>query len=92
MDSIERYGNRRQRVERMVSAWRQGPGVAVEPVGEPDNPLLATSAEPRRRTRTPLTEQEVDAMRTARANGVSVNALTKQFSIHRGTVWAKTRG
>ncbi|NIH56905.1 hypothetical protein FB473_001550 [Brooklawnia cerclae] len=30
-------------------------------------------------------------MRTARGNGVSVNALAKQYGIHRGTVWAKTR-
>ncbi len=30
-------------------------------------------------------------MRTARAQGVSVNALARQFGVHRGTVWAKTR-
>ena len=30
-------------------------------------------------------------MRTARADGASVTALTKQFGVHRGTVWAKTR-
>ena len=29
-------------------------------------------------------------MRTARAQGVSVNALAKQFGVHRGTVWVKT--
>jgi hypothetical protein len=34
----------------------------------------------------------VDAMRTARANGISVIALANQHGIHRGTVWAKTRG
>ncbi len=31
-------------------------------------------------------------MRTARADGLSVHALAKQFGVHRGTVWAKTRG
>ncbi len=31
-------------------------------------------------------------MRTARAQGVGVNALVRQFGVHRGTVWAKTRG
>ena len=31
-------------------------------------------------------------MRTARANGVSATALAKQFGVHRGTIWAKTRG
>lgn len=30
-------------------------------------------------------------MRTARVNGVSVSALARQYGIHRGTVWAKTR-
>ena len=30
-------------------------------------------------------------MRTARAQGVSVNALALRFGVHRGTVWAKTR-
>ena len=36
-------------------------------------------------------DEEVDAMRTARAQGVSVNALMRRFGVHRGTVWAKTR-
>ena len=92
MEAMERCGNRRQRVERLVSAWDQGLGVAVEPVVKPDDPLIAASAEPRRRTRTQLTTQEVAAMRTARANGVSATALAKQFGVHRGTIWAKTRG
>ena len=91
MDSSDHYGNRRQRVERLISAWKQGNVVAVEPVGKPDDPLIKVAAEPRRRTRTPLTEKEVDAMRTARADGVSVAALAKRFGVHRGTVWAKTR-
>lgn len=30
-------------------------------------------------------------MRTARVQGVSVMALARQFGVHRGTVWAKTR-
>lgn len=30
-------------------------------------------------------------MRTALKRGVSVNAVAKQFGVHRGTVWAKTR-
>lgn len=30
-------------------------------------------------------------MRTARADGVSVATLAKQFRVHRATVWAKTR-
>ena len=91
VDSIDHYGNRRQRVESLVSVWNQGAGVTVEPLSQPDDPLIAASAEPRRRARTRLTDEEVDAIRTARANGVSVTALAKQFDVHRGTVWAVTR-
>lgn len=86
VDSIERYGNGRQRVERLVAAWNHGPGATVEPVGEPDETIIGASAEPRRRARTRLTDEEVDAMRTARSNGVSVVVLEKQFGIHRRTV------
>ncbi len=86
---MERCGNRRPRVERLVSAWDQGicddPGLAEEP----DDPLISASAEPKKRPRTRLTDEEVDAMRTARAQGVSVSVLAKQFGVHRGTVWAR---
>ena len=88
---MERYGNRRPRVERLVSAWNQGHCVDPDPGGEPDDPLIGASAEPKKRPRTRLTDEEVDAMRTARANGVSVRALARQFRVHRATVWAKTR-
>ena len=91
MDSIDRYGNSRQPVDRLVSAWDQGSGVPIEPVGEPDDPLIKAAVGPRRRTRTPLTDEDVDAMRTARANRSSVTALALRFGVHRGTVWAKTR-
>ena len=88
---MERCGNRRQRVERLVSAWNRASGGMAEPADEPEDPLIKAPAEPRRRARTPLTDEEVDAMRTARADGVSVTALAKQFDVHRGTVWAVTR-
>ena len=88
---MERCGNRRQRVERLVSAWNQGTLGDAEPAGEADDPLIGASAEPKTRPRTQLTHEEVDAMRTARAQGVSVNALARRFEVHRGTVWAKTR-
>jgi site-specific DNA recombinase len=90
--AIEHSGNRRRRVERLVSAWNRAVSEADTPAGEPEDPLIEASAEPRRRPRTPLTDEEVDAMRTARANGISVIALANQHGIHRGTVWAKTRG
>lgn len=46
---------------------------------------------PTRRSRTQLTEGELDAMRTARSQGASVNALARRFRVHRSTVWVKTR-
>src|SRR5690606_20628512 len=88
--AMERYGNRRQRVERLVSAWNQGSDGVAEPAVGPEDPLIEAATEPRRRTRTPLTDAEVDAMRTARADGASVTALAKQFGVHRGTIWART--
>lgn len=87
---MERCGNRRPRVERLVSAWNQGIREDAEADDWADDPLIGTSTEPKKRPRTRLTDEEVDAMRTARAQGVSVNALAKQFGVHRGTVWAKT--
>lgn len=72
--------------------WSHWSGRVAEYLGEPDDPLIKEAAEPRRRARTGLTDDEVDAMRTARANGVSVTTLAKQFGVHRGTVWAKMRG
>ena len=77
VDAMERCGNRRPQVERLVSAWNQGICGDAEPEGEADDPLIGASAEPKQRPRTRLTDEEVDAMRTARANGVSVTALAK---------------
>ena len=88
---MERCGNRRPRVQELVSAWNQGICEDAESEDRADDPWIGASAEPRKRPRTRLTDTEVDAMRTARAQGVSVNALARQFGVHRGTVWAKTR-
>ena len=91
VDAMERCGNMRPRVERLVSAWNQG--VSDDPAldGEPDDPLIGVSVEPTKRPRTRLTVEEVDAMQTAREQGVGVTALATQYGVHRGTVWAKTR-
>lgn len=74
-----------------MSAWNQDIREDADPEDEADGPLIGASAEPSKRPRTRLTDEEVDAMRTARAQGVCVNTLAKQFSVHGGTVWAKTR-
>lgn len=91
VDAIGRCGNRRPRIQRLVSAWNQGVREDADDAGEVDDERIAASVEPSKRPRTRLTDNEVDAMRTARANGVSVTALAEQFDVHRGTVWAKTR-
>lgn len=91
VEAIGRCGNRRSRIEKLVSAWSHGSQRDRDSVGETDDALIRASAEPKRRPRTRVTEEEVDAMRTARAKGLSVLALAKLFGVHRGTVWAKTR-
>ena len=91
MEAMERCGNRRPRIQKLVSAWNQGIRDDADAEGEADDALIGASAEPKKRPRTRLTDSEVDAMRTARERGVSVNALAKQYGIHRGTVWVKTR-
>lgn len=91
VEAMEHYGNRRPRVQKLVSAWNQGICDDGDLAGKPDDPLIGTSAEPKKRPRTRLTDEEVNAMRTARTNGISVTALARQFDIHRGTVWEKTR-
>lgn len=89
--AMERCGNRRPRVERLAYAWDEGVHGDTEFAGESDDPLIDASSEPKKRPRTRLTDEEVDAMRTARAQGIGVNTLARQFGVHRGTVWAKTR-
>lgn len=91
MEAIGRCGNRQPRVQKLVSAWNQGVRGDGNPKAEADDALIRASAEPSKRPRTRLTDSEVDAMRTARERGVSVKAIAKQYGIHRGTVWAKTR-
>lgn len=87
MDAMDHYGNRRQRVERLLSACNQ----VSDDRSEPDDPLIGAVAEPRRRPRTRLSDEEVNAMRTARASGVGVPALARQCGVHRSMVWARTR-
>ena len=88
---MESYGNRRAKIEKLASSWNQGFRGDTDFEAGADGPLIGAAAEPSKRPRTRLTDKEVGAMRTARAQGVSVNALARRFGIHRGTVWAKTR-
>ncbi len=88
---MERYGNRRPRVERLVSAWNRDIRAAAEVKDVADDPLIGASAETSKRPRTRLTNTEVDAMRTARALGMSVKGIAERFCVTRQTVWEKTR-
>src|SRR5699024_10308489 len=86
VEVMVRCGNRRPRIEKLVSAWNQRPAGTDDPTREPDDPLIGASAEPSKRPRTRLTDEEVDAMPTARAQGISVHALARRYAVHRGTV------
>lgn len=87
----ERCGNTRPAVERLVLAWHRKDAGSITPA----EPFVSVDGQfitkPRRRSRTPLTDKEVDAMRTARAVGISIATIARQFGVHRGTVWEKTR-
>ena len=76
VDALECCGNRRPQVERLVSVWNQGLGGHAKADCKVDDPLIGASAEPKQLPRTRLTDEEEDAMRTARAQGVRVNALS----------------
>ena len=89
VEAMEHCGNRRPRVKRLISAGNRGIHGDAKPDSGADDPLIAASEEPKKRPRTRLTDEEVDTMRTARAQVVSVMALPRQFEVHRCTVWAK---
>lgn len=83
--------NSQKRLERLVAAWEQaslGSSQESADVGGPDAGVVSN---PGRRNRTPLTASEIDAIRTARANGESVLSICKKFGVHRTTVWEYTK-
>ncbi|MBX3139435.1 MAG: hypothetical protein KF875_01625 [Trueperaceae bacterium] len=78
-------------VERLDFAWIQAKrGITGSARSTHADDLKAVS-KPSGRTRTPLTDSDVDATRTTRAQGVSMITLARRFGVHRGTVWVKTR-
>ncbi|CEG91139.1 Putative uncharacterized protein [Propionibacterium freudenreichii] len=91
MDASGLKPNTWQRFERLGSAWKQAKlGLGDEPEAAVEDDL-GVVANPRRRARTPLTESQVDAIRTARANGESVVSISRRFGVHRMTVWTHTK-
>ncbi len=70
--------------------WNQSIREGAESEDGAEDPLIGASAEPSKRPRTRLTDEEVDAMRPP-ANGANVTAVATRFGVHRGTIWVKTR-
>ncbi|GAB2492746.1 hypothetical protein GCM10027030_27590 [Luteococcus sediminum] len=80
-----------ERLERLSHAWEQAKhGLESEGQQAPE-PEIAVVANPTRRSRTPLAQEEVDAIRTARSNGESAMSIARRFEVSRMTVWEKTR-
>ena len=81
-----------KRLVRLSAAWEQAKrdGASEQPqAAEPDPGVVLN---PTRRSRTPLTPEEVDAIRTARSDDQPAGTIAKRFRINRGTVWEKARG
>lgn len=78
MDAGGLKPNTWQRFERLGTAWEQTKlGLGDEPQGAVEaEPGVV--AHPRRRARTPLTDSQVDSIRTARANGESVISICRR--------------
>jgi len=80
-----------KRVERLEAVWelaRRGLGSSGSTV---DSGLAGVVTEPKRRSRTPLTAKQIDAIHTARDSGESVMSIARRFDVSRMTVWEKTR-
>lgn len=80
-----------RRLDRLDFAWIQG-----SPILQASRPLVFDEGidvveDPSKRSRTPLTEKEVEAIRTARTDGESAVSIAKRYGIHRATVWQHTK-
>ena len=84
-DGVENCARSIRSREKLVSPWNQDARGDVETNGELDAPLIGVLAEPKKRPRTRLTDGEVDATRTAHEQHVTMNAVVRQFRVHRGT-------
>lgn len=91
MDAGGLKPNTWHRFERLNSAWNQARVSICEEPGAAADDEPGVVANPRRQPRTPLTESQVDAIRTARANGESVVSICRRFEVHRMTVWTHTK-
>lgn len=83
--------NRWRRFQSLDSTWEQARHAIRDHLPEADETEPGVVRTPSRRTRTALTQSEVDSIRTARVNGESVLSISRRFGIHRGTVWKFTK-
>jgi hypothetical protein len=80
-----------KRVERLEALWELARQGSDQPDDAGTSEILEAVTEPTRRSRTPLTPHQVDAIHTARDNGESVMSIARLFDVSRMTVWEKTR-
>lgn len=80
------------RFERLETVWNQVKmGICDDSSARREQDFEAVT-DPSRPPRTPPTPEEVDAIRTAKANGESVRSIAARFDKHRSTVWRYTKG
>ncbi len=80
-----------KRVERLEAVWELAKRGLGSSGSTADPGLVGAVTEPKRRSRTPLTLQQVDAIQTARDSGESVMSIARRFEVSRMTVWENTR-
>jgi hypothetical protein len=80
-----------KRVERLEAVWELAKRGLRASGSTADSGLVDAVTEPTRRTRTPLTAKQIDAIHTARDNGESVMSIAQQFGVSLMTVWEKTQ-
>lgn len=80
-----------KRVERLEAVWELAKRDLGSAGSTADSGLVGAVTEPKRRSRTPLTPNQIDAIQTARESGESVLSITRRFSVSRMTVWEKTQ-
>jgi len=83
--------NVQQRFERLEAVWNQARLGSYDSEAVQQRDEFDVVTEPSRPPRTPPTPKEVDAIRTAKANGESVRSIAERFNKHRSTVWRYTK-
>lgn len=80
-----------KRVERLEAVWEPAKRGLGSSGSVADSGLGEAITEPKRRSRTLLTPNQIDAIQTARESGESVVSIARRFEVSRMTVWEKTR-